>query len=181
MKLNQSLAVRTAGTMAANPTAQRITGVLAMYRMSFALAAVVVATVVGIALWNAARPAAPAAGGNTLSPEDIATLPWQIQSQVAGTDRGATSMVQAATGAVVSSSHELRPEDIATLPAQIQSQVRGRAVATSSALRPEYIATLPHQIQAQVAGQPAPPAHAAPRLAPEDVRTLPWQIQGQVR
>ena len=154
--------------MAANPTAQRITGVLAMYRTSFALAALIVATVVGIALWNAARPAAPAApaaGSQTLSPEDIATLPWQIQKQVAGVDRGATSMV-------APSSHDLRPEYVVTLPAQIQNQVQGTAVATSSALRPEYIVTLPHQIQAQVAGQPAPPAHAAPRLAPEDLSLI---------
>jgi hypothetical protein len=177
MKLNQSLAVRTAGTMAASQATQRITGVLAKYRTSFALVAVVVATVVGIALWNAARPvapAAPAADSQSLSTEDIATLPWQIHNQVAGTDRGAT-------GAVVPSSHELRPEYIATLPAQIQSQLQGSTTTTSSGLRPEYIVTLPHQIQAQVAGQGALPAHAATRLAPEDVRTLPWQIQEQVR
>ena len=158
MKVNQSLTVRTAGTMAASQTTHRITGVLAMYRTAFALVAVVLATVVGIGVWNATRPAAPAApatASQTLSPQDIATLPWRIQNQVAGTAHEATIAV----APVVLSGHDLRTEYVATLPFRIQNQVAGtvrgatsRVAPSIHELRPEYVATLPAKIQKQVAG-----------------------------
>ncbi|MDQ5850636.1 MAG: hypothetical protein M3380_00935, partial [Chloroflexota bacterium] len=94
-----------------------------------------------------------AAPAQVVGPEDIVTLPAQIQEQVRRARGPRAGNANAAARAQV-----LGPEDIATLPPQIQDQVRGMPPARASgktaarehALSGEDILTLPPQIQAQV-------------------------------
>ncbi len=183
MKSTQSFALTTAATLA-----HRIKDVPALARTGLAVAALIVAVVCGAALWNASRPAVPVAStvvtsSHELNPEDITTLPWQIQAQVGGTERSAAR-------AITPRSDALRPEYIITLPQQIQEQVAGQASSpaqTAQALRPEYLVTLPWQVQAQLqataqaaTSMVAPVVSSSHGLRSEYIATLPAQIQKQV-
>ncbi len=80
-----------------------------------------------------------------LRPEQVLTLPPQIQEEVAGQ--------------VVQPAQALAPEDIVALPPQIQEEVRrtfgsASAMGPAETLRPESIMTLPPRIQDQVRGTP---------------------------
>ena len=95
----------------------------------------------------------PAAPAQTFGPEDIVTLPPQIQDQVRGKPRAS------AAGAMAVRENTLGPEEVFTLPPQIQAQVRqatrpspaGNAAGTrEQGLGPEAILRLPPQIQEQV-------------------------------
>ena len=111
----------------------------------FVVAAAVLLLTGTLALGNVRSTASPAPAAR-LRPEQIATMPARIQTQLAGT----TSVSATGSHAATASMRWLRPEQVVTLPARIQAQVAGTAIHRTPALAPEDIATLPSQIQDQV-------------------------------
>jgi hypothetical protein len=115
------------------------------YIERFTVAAAVVLVIGTFALGNARSSRTPAPTAR-LRPEQIATMPARIQTQLAGTASITATQPHPAWASV----RRLRPEQVMTLPPQIQAQVARTAVQPPHALAPEDIVALPLQIQDQV-------------------------------